>query len=154
MSKIEEKGLKKSGVSRRDFLKISGTVTVGLGIAGFTNILWTKDGQAAIEVSGGYLLVDVKKCQGCQLLHPVRKEDAVQVVHFVLNHAGSVSAGLERKARALRCQRLHTNPLKARHPPPDVGNTQTPLPVRNHFFRGFSACCPGVLFAPYSTWGA
>jgi protein NrfC len=65
MSKIEEKGLKKSGVSRRDFLKISGTVTAGLGIAGFTNLLWTKDGQAAIEVSGGYLLVDVKKCQGC-----------------------------------------------------------------------------------------
>ena len=65
MSKIEEKGLKKSGVSRRDFLKLSGTVTVGLGIAGFTNLLWTKDGHAAIAVSGGYLLVDVKKCQGC-----------------------------------------------------------------------------------------
>ena len=63
MSKLEEKGLKKSGISRRDFLKVSGTVTVGLGIAGFTNVLWTKDGLAQIEVSGGYLLVDVKKCQ-------------------------------------------------------------------------------------------
>jgi protein NrfC len=65
MSKTDEKGLRKPGVSRRDFLKVSGTVTVGLGIAGFTNLLWTKDGRAAIEVSGGYLLVDVKKCQGC-----------------------------------------------------------------------------------------
>jgi protein NrfC len=42
-------------LSRRDFLKISGTVVIGLGLGSCY----------VLQVSGGYILVDPKKCQGC-----------------------------------------------------------------------------------------
>lgn len=52
-------------VTRRDFLRVSGTVVFAAGVGGMANVLWTKDGFAAIPVASGYLLVDQKKCQGC-----------------------------------------------------------------------------------------
>jgi Fe-S-cluster-containing dehydrogenase component len=56
----------KQGLSRRHFLKLSKDMVVGIGAGGvLTNILWVKKGIAAIPVSEGYLLVDIKKCQGC-----------------------------------------------------------------------------------------
>ena len=42
-------------ISRRDFLKISGSIIIA---AGFGSCY-------VIPVSGGYILVDPKKCQGC-----------------------------------------------------------------------------------------
>jgi protein NrfC len=55
-----------SGFSRRDFLKLSGNATMGAGVSVFLpNLIWLEKAIAAIPVSGGYLLVDVKKCQGC-----------------------------------------------------------------------------------------
>jgi protein NrfC len=53
-------------ISRRDFLKLSGTAVVGVG-AGviLPNVIWLDDAIAAIPASEGYLLVDTKKCQGC-----------------------------------------------------------------------------------------
>jgi protein NrfC len=45
--------------SRRDFLKYSGIVVIGVGVGGCV----VYDGE--IEDSQGYLLVDTKKCQGC-----------------------------------------------------------------------------------------
>ncbi len=54
------------GFSRRDFLKLSKNVAIGAGVAGaLPALIWLEDGVAAIPVSGGYLLVDSKKCQGC-----------------------------------------------------------------------------------------
>ncbi|MBT8370875.1 MAG: 4Fe-4S dicluster domain-containing protein [Deltaproteobacteria bacterium] len=59
-------------VSRRYFLKVAGTAAIGVGVSGYTGvkevlpkIVKLADGRAGIPVSGGYLLVDVKKCQGC-----------------------------------------------------------------------------------------
>ena len=53
-------------LSRRTFLKISGTAAAGLSVGGIlSNIIWLDDAVAAIPVSEGYLLVDTKKCQGC-----------------------------------------------------------------------------------------
>ena len=53
-------------ISRRDFLKFSSTVAVGTGIGSFfPNLIWLNDAIAAVPASGGYLLVDAKKCQGC-----------------------------------------------------------------------------------------
>jgi len=49
------------GISRREFLKYTGVAVVGAGLGHFM----ISDGMAAIPVSGGYLLVDSKKCQGC-----------------------------------------------------------------------------------------
>jgi len=56
----------KKGFSRREFLVLSGSAAIGIGISGCTHLIWTKEaGVAAIPVSEGYLLVDTKKCQGC-----------------------------------------------------------------------------------------
>lgn len=53
-------------LSRRAFLKLSGTATVGLSVGSIlSNVIWLDDAIAAIPVSEGYLLVDTKKCQGC-----------------------------------------------------------------------------------------
>jgi len=46
----------KGDVSRRDFLKITGSIVIA---AGFSSCY-------VIPVSGGYILVDPKKCQGCK----------------------------------------------------------------------------------------
>ncbi len=56
----------KPGISRRNFLRLSKDVLVAVGAGGaLTHIIWAKKGLAAIPVSEGYLLVDIKKCQGC-----------------------------------------------------------------------------------------
>ena len=58
----------KTEISRRDFLKVAGTVAVGIGAGGsviFSKPFMLKDGTAAYPTSEGYLLVDIKKCQGC-----------------------------------------------------------------------------------------
>lgn len=60
MAENEEKGL-----SRRDFLKGTRNA-VGIGVVGLLpNVIWLRQGVAAVPASEGYLLVDTKKCQGC-----------------------------------------------------------------------------------------
>jgi len=66
MNDREKKINSNPGFSRREFLILSGTTAIGMGIGGCTNLIWMKKEEvAAIPVSGGYLLVDAKKCQGC-----------------------------------------------------------------------------------------
>jgi protein NrfC len=62
---IKKKEAGTSEVTRRDFLKVSGTAIMTVTASGLMGVLWTRDGEAAIPVAGGYLLVDPKKCQGC-----------------------------------------------------------------------------------------
>jgi protein NrfC len=50
-------------ISRRNFLKLTGSVVIGGGVS--LELVWLRDGFAAIPASEGYLLVDTKKCQGC-----------------------------------------------------------------------------------------
>ena len=50
-------------ISRRDFLKFTGTVAIGAGV--LPRLIWLDDAIAGIPASEGYLLVDTKKCQGC-----------------------------------------------------------------------------------------
>jgi protein NrfC len=59
-------------ISRRYFLRIAGSVAVGMSVGGYAKvkealpkIVKLADGRSAIPVSEGYLLVDEKKCQGC-----------------------------------------------------------------------------------------
>ena len=59
-------------VSRRFFLKVAGSVAIGVGVSGYAGVkevlpkvVKLADGRSAIPVSEGYLLVDEKKCQGC-----------------------------------------------------------------------------------------
>ena len=57
MTKKESSRQKKANgtISRRDFLKLSGTIIIVAGVGSCY----------VIPVSGGYILVDPKKCQGC-----------------------------------------------------------------------------------------
>ena len=66
------KPVKEIKMTRRYFLRFAGTVAIGVGAGGYAGvkealpeIVKIADGRAAIPVSGGYLLVDEKKCQGC-----------------------------------------------------------------------------------------
>lgn len=54
------------GLSRRDFLKLSRNSVLAAGVGALIpKIIWLDRAVAAIPVSGGYLIVDTKKCQGC-----------------------------------------------------------------------------------------
>lgn len=55
-----------SGLSRRQFLVGLGGLGIGAVIGGSIVGLLLPDGVYAIEASDGYLLVDTKKCAGCQ----------------------------------------------------------------------------------------
>lgn len=56
----------KHGFSRRDFLKLSKNIAMGTVVTcALPKLIWLDQSVAAIPVSGGYLLVDTKKCQGC-----------------------------------------------------------------------------------------
>ena len=64
--------VKEAKITRRYFLRIAGSVAVGVGAGGVAGIkdalpkiVKLADGRTGIPVSGGYLLVDEKKCQGC-----------------------------------------------------------------------------------------
>jgi protein NrfC len=61
-----KEGNAKSGFTRRDFLRLSKNVALGTLISGtLPGLIWLDDAVVAIPASGGYLLVDTKKCQGC-----------------------------------------------------------------------------------------
>lgn len=78
---------KSAGLSRRDFLTLAGVTAVGAGMGVlFPQVAWLDDGVAAFPASEGYLLVDVKKCQGCQAC----------VLACSLVHHGRISPDLAR----------------------------------------------------------
>jgi len=58
MNDKEDEKYKKTNnqISRRDFLKLTGTIVIWMGVGSCSYV---------IPVSGGYILVDPKKCQGC-----------------------------------------------------------------------------------------
>jgi protein NrfC len=64
--------VKGTKMTRRYFLRIAGSVAIGVSAGGYAGvkealpqIVKLADGRSGIPVSGGYLLVDAKKCQGC-----------------------------------------------------------------------------------------
>jgi len=64
MTKSRDKKAKQ--FSRRDFLRLSKNAAIGASVVGlFPNMILLKEGFAAVPASQGYLLVDMKKCQGC-----------------------------------------------------------------------------------------
>ncbi|MBT3178205.1 MAG: 4Fe-4S dicluster domain-containing protein [Desulfobacula sp.] len=61
-SKVPEK----IELSRRTFLKCSGTIVFAMGGSGYLlSGCKVKDDETGMVVSDGYLVVDVQKCQGC-----------------------------------------------------------------------------------------
>lgn len=63
---MKPKEPKKNGLSRRTFLKCTGTIVFAMGSSGYLlSGCRAKEDLAEIAVSDGYLVVDVEKCQGC-----------------------------------------------------------------------------------------
>ena len=67
--KDREQKTSNDALSRRDFLKFTSTIIIGVRASSCSipnkKLITLKDGRRGIPVSGGYLLVDTKKCQGC-----------------------------------------------------------------------------------------
>ena len=64
--KMKPKISEKNGLSRRTFLKCTGTIVFAVGSSGYLlSGCGTKEDGSGIAVSDGYLVVDVEKCQGC-----------------------------------------------------------------------------------------
>ncbi len=63
---MKPKMSEKYELSRRKFLKYTGTIVFVVGSSGYLlNECGAKEAESGIAVSDGYLVVDVEKCQGC-----------------------------------------------------------------------------------------
>jgi len=63
---MKRKLSEKNGLSRRTFLKCTGTIVFAMGSHGYLlRECMAKEDASKIAVSNGYLVVDVEKCQGC-----------------------------------------------------------------------------------------
>lgn len=83
--KDQDKKLAKT-VTRRDFVTAVGGIGVGAILAGTATAFLVKDEVYAIETSGGYLLVDTKKCAGCETC----------MLSCTLAHSGRTNVNLSR----------------------------------------------------------
>ena len=86
----------KSGLSRRSFMNLSKNMAMGTVIGGaLPGITWLDNAIAAIPASGGYLLVDTKKCQGCiscmlacSLVHEGKENPSLSRIQVIQNSFG------------------------------------------------------------------
>jgi protein NrfC len=63
---MTEQTKEQSGVTRRDFLKVTSGVALGVVVGGaLYNLIPLGNGVVAYAASEGYLLIDSKKCSGC-----------------------------------------------------------------------------------------
>lgn len=66
MAEKDDQILENQEFSRRSFLKMASGVALAVGFGGaLPNLINLGDGVVAIPASGGYLVVDTKKCSGC-----------------------------------------------------------------------------------------
>jgi protein NrfC len=64
--KLESKVPENKGLTRRTFLKCTGTIVFAMGSSGYLlSGCGAKEDGGGIAASHGYLVVDVEKCQGC-----------------------------------------------------------------------------------------
>ncbi|MDF2903255.1 MAG: 4Fe-4S ferredoxin iron-sulfur binding domain protein [Bacillus sp. (in: firmicutes)] len=112
--------------SRRDFLKVGSASLIGLGLGTlFPGGRWLEDKVYAIPASEGFLLVDTKKCQGCNTC----------MMACSLAHHGEMNLSLARI-------QVRQNPFKAW--PDDIDIAQ----CRQCSFAACAAACPtGALHA-------
>ncbi|MHC4677323.1 MAG: 4Fe-4S dicluster domain-containing protein [Planctomycetota bacterium] len=94
---------KTAGFSRRGFLKRTEGVAIRTAVGGaFLKLIWLDDSLAAIPASGGYLLVDTRKCQGCMtcmlacsLVHEGKENLSLARIQVVQNSFGKFPNDIE-----------------------------------------------------------
>ncbi len=147
--KTERKKTERAGlaISRREFLKYSGIVVIGVGFGGCGN----PNGVAA---SKGYLLVDTKKCQGCQtcmlacsLVHEGFESLSLARIQIVQNPFNTFPDDINiaqcRQCVAPAC--LAACPVGALHVDKFHGNVRT---VNKRKCIGCKSCITACPFAP------
>ncbi|MCX5896161.1 MAG: 4Fe-4S dicluster domain-containing protein [Proteobacteria bacterium] len=142
--KIERAGLE---ISRREFLKYSGIVVIGVGFGGCGN-------PNSVAASKGYLLVDTKKCQGCQtcmlacsLVHEGFESLSLARIQIVQNPFNNFPDDINiaqcRQCVAPAC--LAACPVGALHVDKFHGNVRT---VNKRKCIGCKACITACPFVP------
>ncbi len=144
----------KGAVSRRHFLAMLGGVGIGALLAGSGTAAWFMgNGVYAVETSGGYLLVDTKKCAGCETC----------MMACSLAHHGHVNRSLSRiqikknplgcfpnEIGQMQCRQcadpgcVKACPTGAMHVDPDTGVRM----VDERMCIGCESCVAGCPFTP------
>jgi protein NrfC len=121
---------RRSGLSRRDFLKLSAGAVVGGAVPRLT---WLDNGLAAIPAAGGYLLVDTRKCQGCMtcmlacsLVHEGRENLSLSRIQVIQNPFGKFpdDVTLEQCRQCVEPACLEACPTGALHVDTENGNVR------------------------------
>lgn len=123
-----------SGFCRRRFLRISGNAAAATAIVGgLPNLIWLDDALAAIPASGGYLLVDTRKCQGCMtcmlacsLVHEGKENLSLARIQVVQNSFGKFPDDIA-LAQCRQCERpacVPACPTRAIHAEGRYGNVR------------------------------
>ena len=87
---------KKNELSRRAFLKCTGTIVFAMGSRGYLpSVCGAKEDVSEIAISDGYLVVDVEKCQGCiscmlacSLVHEGAQNPSLSRIQILQNSFG------------------------------------------------------------------
>ena len=132
---MTEQVKEQSGVTRRDFLKVSSGVALGVVAGGVLyKLIPVGDGVVAYAASEGYLLVDSKKCQGCatcmlacSLAHEGKENLSLSRIQVVQNPLGGTPNDLAivvcRQCVYPAC--AEACPTGALHVDEDNGNVRT-----------------------------
>lgn len=123
-----------ASMSRRDFLK--GATALGLAIAAADIIFLPRKALAVIPNSEGFLLVDMKKCQGCgtcmmtcALAHSGEASYTLSRIQIQQDSFGNwpddVYMAVCRQCRDAPCVKVcPVKPVKANRPDPTYGNVR------------------------------
>jgi protein NrfC len=147
--------------TRREFLKVSGTVILVLGgglylpaYANPTNSETSKRKAPEIPASDGYLLVDVKKCQGCascmlacSLVHEGVESLSLSRIQIMQNSFGSFPAdvAIEPCRQCVDPACVKACPVKALKADPAFGHVRM---VNRDLCIGCGACFTACPFKP------
>ena len=147
--KANKNVINKAGMtfSRREFLKASGIIVIGVGVGGCTMI-------DPLPASQGYLLVDTKKCQGCvtcmlacSLVHEGFESLSLARIQIVQNPFEGFPADIN-IAQCRQCVEpacVAVCPVKALHVDRWHGNVRT---VNTRKCIGCKACIAACPFPP------
>lgn len=127
----ETEGKHQGNLSRRQFIAGVGGVGVGVVLGGGITALLLPDNVYAIKASEGYLLVDAKKCAGCEscaiscsLAHLGRINISLSRIQIMKNPLGSFPTDDVTQNQCRQCPYppcVESCPVGAMHCDPDTG---------------------------------
>lgn len=121
----------KGGLSRRQFIAGIGGLGIGAVLGSGITVLLLPDDVYAIEASQGYLLVDAKKCAGCEtcviscsLAHLGRINTSLSRIQVMKNALGSFPSDDVMQNQCRQCPYpscVEACPVGAMHADPETG---------------------------------